>query len=170
MNYFSSKYDFAVYFLIIFQNPTQFFLNISLTMKSFLYKSLASLSISILAFWNCFSIETVFFDRIPFSDFIKSAIYQKIPFWLRNNSRKVKWKLIKKLELCIGMIGKLKFSIFRIYTIRHYFLLFHHNFFKANGKIIRKWESVRSNPSWWWIFSIFFKRPCLLKYSVHLII
>ena len=116
-------------------------------MKSFPYKSLASLSISILAFWNCFSIETVFFDRIPFSDFIKSVIYQKIPFWLRNNSRKV---IAMKIDmLCIGIIGKLKFSTFRIYTIRHYFFLFHPNFFKANGKIIRKWESVRSNRSWW---------------------
>ena len=55
----------------------------------FLYKSLASFSISILTSWNRFSINLVFFDRFLFCNLLRSTNYQKIPSSFINNFRKV---------------------------------------------------------------------------------
>ena len=78
----------------------------------FLYKSLASFSISILTSWNRFSINLVFFDRFLFCNLLRSTNYQKIPSSFINNFRKVEIEIDREARVCIEMIGKLKNSKF----------------------------------------------------------
>ena len=82
------------------------------SIKFFLYKSIASFSISILTSWNCFSINLVFFDRFLFCKLLRSANCQKIPSSFINNFRKAEIEIDKKARVCIEMIGKLKNSKF----------------------------------------------------------
>ena len=78
----------------------------------FLYKSLASFSISILTSWNRFSINLVFFDRFLFCNLLRPTNYQKIPSSFINNFRKVEIEIDREARVCIEMIGKLKNSKF----------------------------------------------------------
>ena len=78
------------------------------SIKFFLYKSLASFSISILTSWNCFSINLVFFNRFLFCKLLRSANCQKIPSSFINNFRKLEIEMDKEARVCIEMIGKVK--------------------------------------------------------------